>query len=57
MNRSRMEPQESDSGAAAKVRVIRSEELLMGRREVIIEHGSDRYRLLITRSGKLVLNK
>lgn len=38
-------------------RVIRSEELFGGRREVLIEHDHDQYRLLITRAGKLILNK
>ncbi|MBI1977398.1 MAG: hemin uptake protein HemP [Candidatus Omnitrophica bacterium] len=38
-------------------RVIRSEELFEGRREVIIEHARDQYRLLITKAGKLILNK
>ena len=38
-------------------RVIRSEELFEGKREVIIEHDRDQYRLLITKAGKLILNK
>jgi hemin uptake protein HemP len=38
-------------------RIIRSEELLQGRREVWIAHGDDMYRLRITSSGKLYLTK
>ncbi len=38
-------------------RILRSEDLLGGRREVIIEHGSEIYRLRLTRNGKLILQK
>jgi len=38
-------------------RIICSEELFKGSREIIIEHDQDQYRLLITKSGKLILNK
>ena len=38
-------------------RIVHSHELFQGRREVIIEHESNLYRLLITKSGKLILNK
>jgi len=40
-----------------KKRVIRSTELFQGCREVIIEHANDFYRLLVTKTGKLILNK
>ena len=36
---------------------VTSEELLRGRRQLIIEHGEVRYRLLVTRSNKLILTK
>lgn len=36
---------------------LRSEDLLRGRREVIIEHGAEIYRLRLTRNGKLILQK
>jgi hemin uptake protein HemP len=36
---------------------VTSEELLRGRRQLIIEHGEERYRLLVTRSNKLILTK
>lgn len=42
---------------AAEPRVVTSEALLQGSREVIIRHGSDDYRLRLTRVGKLILNK
>jgi hemin uptake protein HemP len=37
--------------------IWRSSELLQGRREVWIEHGSDMYRLRLTSAGKLYLTK
>jgi hemin uptake protein HemP len=36
---------------------VTSEELLRGRRQLVIEHGEERYRLLVTRSNKLILTK
>lgn len=47
-------PQEHGEGESG---VFRSEELLAGRREIIILHNDDRYRLLVTRNGKLILQK
>ncbi len=38
-------------------RIVRSEELLQGKRELIILHGSQIYRLIETRNGKLILQK
>ncbi|GEM_PF-1337794 len=38
-------------------KVISSEQLFQGSREIIIEHCSEKYRLLITKAGKLILNK
>ena len=40
-----------------KERVLQSEDLFQGGREVIIEHCNTRYRLMITKAGKLILNK
>ena len=37
--------------------VVRSEELLRGRDEVLIDHQGSLYRLRLTRSGKLILHK
>jgi len=36
---------------------ISSAELLRGRREILIRHGDDLYRLRLTRNGKLILQK
>lgn len=36
---------------------LRSEDLLAGRREVQILHSGEVYRLLVTRNGKLILQK
>ena len=38
-------------------REIRSEELLRGAKELWIRHGEEIYRLRLTRSGKLILQK
>ncbi len=46
-------PQESSSPP----KVIPAEKLFEGEREVIIEHEGERYRLRITRRGKLILQK
>lgn len=36
---------------------LSSEKLLRGRREVLIRHGADQYRLRLTRMNKLILTK
>jgi hemin uptake protein HemP len=38
-------------------RAIDSRELLAGQREIVIRHGTEVYRLSLTRSGKLILRK
>jgi hemin uptake protein HemP len=38
-------------------RVVKSHDLLAGHRVLIIQHGSDEYRLHLTRGGKLILTK
>lgn len=38
-------------------RLVRSEELFSGQREVLIAHGQEVYRLRLTRSNKLILHK
>jgi len=53
-------PQEtrlSQSGKASRIQSISSVELLCGRRELIIEHSGEEYRLRITSKGKLILTK
>ena len=38
-------------------KVMRSEDLLEGRRDLMILHGKEEYRLRVTRNGKLILTK
>jgi hemin uptake protein HemP len=49
--------EESPHAEADALRMIRSEELLAGKLEVLIEHDGQTYRLRLTRSGKLILHK
>jgi hemin uptake protein HemP len=44
-------------GGVDPPRVLRSEDLLQGAREVWIEHGKEMYRLRVTAGGKLYLTK
>jgi hemin uptake protein HemP len=37
--------------------IVSSETLLAGRRELIIQHGADQYRLRLTANNKLILVK
>jgi hemin uptake protein HemP len=49
---------EKTSGGAPKgERAMSSTELFGGRREVLIDHEGQVYRLRITRNGKLIMNK
>ena len=43
--------------AAARPAIVRTEDLFGARREVIIKHGQEEYRLRITRTDKLILTK
>jgi hemin uptake protein HemP len=38
-------------------RIVRSEDLFAGQKTVVIRHGSEDYRLLITRNDRLILQK
>jgi hemin uptake protein HemP len=42
---------------ANQQREVNSKELMQGTREIIIRHGTEAYRLSVTRSGKLILRK
>jgi hemin uptake protein HemP len=53
-SRPKPRPEEPDSGEPL---TLTSEQLLGGRRQLIIQHGGERYRLLVTRSNKLILTK
>ncbi|MHB8970043.1 MAG: hemin uptake protein HemP [Pirellulaceae bacterium] len=61
--RSANEPGESEGEVfclcrdRAHVRVVRSEDLLHGHRELMIVHGQEVYRLFCTRNNKLILQK
>lgn len=48
---------EADSGRVRQLPSVSSRDLFAGKREVIIEHGEERYRLCITASNKLILIK
>jgi hemin uptake protein HemP len=45
---------EADKGQAPTVSSL---ELLAGRKQLIIQHGREQYRLLLTNSNKLILTK
>jgi hemin uptake protein HemP len=49
-------PGSAEEGDARTLHV-RSEELLRGSRELVIEHRGQQYRLLRTRNDRLILNK
>ena len=50
-------PKEAPASRPAGVARVRSERLFNGRREIIIEHGTEEYRLRVTGGGKLLLTK
>jgi hemin uptake protein HemP len=41
----------------ADAREVNSQDLMLGQREIVIRHGTQAYRLSVTRSGKLILRK
>ncbi|HEY1075349.1 MAG TPA: hemin uptake protein HemP [Fontimonas sp.] len=47
----------SVSSRASSVVRVRSDDLLRGTREIVIEHRGEEYRLLRTRNDRLILNK
>lgn len=48
---------EPEAGGSGSPLVVDSATLMGGRRELIIRHGEDTYRLRITASNKLILTK
>jgi hemin uptake protein HemP len=50
-------PGRPDAGDSEHPRLVSSEELMQGRRELWIEHAGEIYRLRITSNGKLYLTK
>ncbi len=49
--------QHEEDADKAEPLTISSEMLLAGRRQLIIQHGREQYRLLLTNSNKLILTK
>jgi hemin uptake protein HemP len=47
----------ADADNAVAPRIVSSELLLAGRRELLIQHGTEQYRLRLTASNKLILVK
>ncbi len=47
----------SRSGDVPTMCRVSSDELLAGRRELVIEHSGEEYRLRLTSKGKLILTK
>lgn len=50
-------PQSSLNNPEPATNTISSNDILKGAREVFIQHGAERYRLRVTKAGKLILNK
>jgi hemin uptake protein HemP len=50
-------PEDSETAGPSAGAVIAAAQLFGDRREVWIEHNGERYRLRITRRGKLILQK
>jgi hemin uptake protein HemP len=50
-------PQPPAAESTAVPRIVSSESLLAGQRELLIQHGAERYRLRLTASNKLILVK
>jgi hemin uptake protein HemP len=49
--------QRTQEASEGKAPAVSSSELLAGGRQLIIHHGRDQYRLLLTSSNKLILTK
>ena len=57
MNDNAKDTPKTPAETAHRQRVLQSEELLQGAREILIAHGEETYRLRLTRNGKLILHK
>ncbi|MDO8423923.1 MAG: hemin uptake protein HemP [Parvibaculum sp.] len=57
MNAHRERPLQAKGATPASPVSVSSATLFDGKREIIIEHGAERYRLQITASNKLILIK
>ena len=47
----------SDRETAGRIREVRFEQISGGMHEVIVEYAGNKYRLLATKNGRLMLNK
>ena len=52
-----MSNDQAEKNSLKKKVTIQSDQLFQGSREIIIEHSAHEYRLMITKAGKLILNK
>ncbi|MFV0444888.1 MAG: hemin uptake protein HemP [Planctomycetaceae bacterium] len=52
-----LSPASEEIATGQESRILCSDQILNGRREVLIRHGTDVYRLRLTRQGKLILQK
>ena len=58
MNTSESDPQPQGAQSEEEpMLLLRSEDILQGQKEVRIDHEGVTYRLLVTRNGKLILQK
>ena len=58
MQSEKVKVREALHGASETLRrMVCSEDLFSGESEIVIKHKSDFYRLMITKAGKLILNK
>lgn len=48
---------QTSNGEAAGIPTYKSQALLSGGREAVIQHAGEEYRLRLTRQGKLILTK
>jgi len=51
------DPGQRAIGPREAIRIVRSEEIFAGERVVLIQHGGEQYRLLVTRNDRLILQK
>lgn len=52
-----MENSEQQDRSTKNIKILKSEDIFTGSKEVVIQHNNSLYRLIITKSGKLILNK
>lgn len=50
-------PSSEEQNQPTSCKVVTAESLFEGEREIVIEHGGEKYRLRITRRNRLILQK